>query len=177
MKKSVLFLVLFSCFFGRVSLAESMSDKLIVAVVDKKLPPVLYEHVDKPWDMGVYSLVIKKIGKAHFSSTSTLLTLSFPIEAIVVGNVKQNLFGTQMTLLCDSKFVTNARVEIAPQLSAIGSKAAVSLFIPVPNSDLNCDGLMIPIRPILEKLISDNKQDWEQDLESDINKLFTEVGI
>ncbi len=177
MKIIICLFLSFSCLYGQISCAESITDKLIVAIVDNNLPTVLYQHRDKPWDMGIYSLKINKLGAARFSSTETHLNLSFPIEAIVNGKIIQNLFGAKITIACDSKIITDGRLEIEPQLSAAGSTAIVSIIIPVPDADLNCDGFKIPVRPLLEQLILDKKGEWEKDLESDINVLFQQVGI
>ena len=177
MKKVIWFFLSFSCLYGQTSLAESISDKLIIAIVDKNLPTVLYKHTDKPWNMGTYSLSINKLGAARFSSTETHLNLSLPIEVIVNGKIKQNLLGAAITIGCDSKIVTDGHLEIEPQLNSAGSKAKVSIFIPIPDANLNCDGLKVPIRPLLEQLVLDNKRDWEKDLESGISELFQQVGI
>jgi len=163
--------------YGDNSLAESISDKLIVAIVDRNMPTAIYKHIDKPWDMGTYSLQINKLGAARFSSTETHLNLTFPIEAIVNGKIKQNLFGAIIAISCNSKVVTDGRLEVEPKIIPGDSEAKVSLFIPVPDAYLNCDGFNIPIRPLLEQLVLENKRDWENNLESDINALFEQVGI
>lgn len=171
------FLMLYFFLFGQFSLAESIADKLLVAVLEKKIPAVLYEHKDKPWAMGTYSLIIKKTGITNFSSAETRLNLSFPIEGVVKGAVNQIILGMAMTLFCDSKILTDARVDIIPLISATGVTAKVSMVIPVPSADLNCEGLRIPVKPMLEQLITDNKRRWESDLETDFNQLFQELGI
>lgn len=177
MKKMLGFCGLFYCLYSQLVLSENISEKLLVVIIDKKLPSVLYQHRDQPWAMGVYSLLINKLGKVDFTSTDTELNISIPIEAIVNGNIKQAILGTLMTINCSSKIITRVRIDIIPQLSADGSRADVSVLIPVPDADLNCDGLKVPARPILEQLISEHKQNWEHNLETDINNLFKQLDI
>lgn len=177
MKKLIWIFLSFFCAYGESTLAENISDKLIVAIVDKKLPTVLYQHVDEPWDMGTYSLKINKLGASNFSSTETHLNLSFPVEAIISGKVEQSLLGAKIVVACNSKVVTKGRLEVEPQLSSSGSKAKVSISIPIPNTNLNCDGLNVPVKSLLEKLVSGNKRGWEKELQTEINNLFQQVGI
>ena len=49
--------------------------------------------------------------------------------------------------------------------------------MPVPEANLNCDGLILPIKPLLEQLVANKKQEWEQQLEQDIFTMFQQVGI
>jgi hypothetical protein len=58
MKIIICFFLSFSCLYSQILFAESIADKLIVAIVDKNLPTVLYQHRDKPWEMGIYSIKI-----------------------------------------------------------------------------------------------------------------------
>lgn len=169
-------LISFLLIFGEAASAENIINKLVVDLVDRRLPAVLYQHTDKPWEMGTYSLTIKKIGDPGFSSTDTRMNLTLPVEAIVHGKVKQNLFGTNINMDCHSKVITDGRVQIEPKISATGTKAKVVIFIPVPESQMDCDGLKLPIKPLLEKLIADNKSQWEKDLELNINQLLQQTA-
>jgi len=175
MKRTILLLIL-SIHTNGV-FAENITDKLIVTLINKKLPAVLYKHKDMPWEMGVYSLSVNKTGRASYASTDKQLNLSLPIEVIVNGKIKQNLLGAKIIIDCNSRVTTVGKLNIKPELKTSGSNAKVSIFVPVAETQLNCDGLMIPIKPLLEKLISGNKSTWEYDLESDIYELFQQVGI
>ncbi|PKG96222.1 hypothetical protein CXF95_24515 [Paraglaciecola sp. MB-3u-78] len=57
------------------------------------------------------------------------------------------------------------------------SKASVAVSVPVPDSNLNCDGLILSIKPLLEQLVASKKQQWEQKIEKDILTMFKQVGI
>lgn len=159
------------------SIADNISERLIVRIIDKNLPLVLYEHKDKSWDLGVYSLRINKLGPVRFSSTDTHLNLYVPIEAVISGEVKKSFLGRKISVACNNNFVTESRLEIEPEISETGSRVNVSIFAPIPDTRLNCDGLKVPIKLLLEKVFSDNKNEWEQRLESDINLVFQQFGI
>ncbi len=175
MNKTIWILIL--SIHASTTLAENITDKLIATLINKKLPTVLYEHKDKPWDMGVYSLSVNKVGGASFASTDKQVILTLPLELIVSGKIDQNLLGAKINIYCKSRVTTDGKFNIVPKLKTKGSNAKVSILVPVPESHLNCDGLMIPIKPLLEKHISNNKSKWENDIEADIYALFQQVGL
>lgn len=175
MKKTIWILIL--GIHANATLAENITDKLIVTLINKKLPTVLYEHKNKPWDMGVYNLSVNKAGGVSFASTDKQVNLTLPLELMINGKINQNLLGTKININCNSRVTTNGKLNIVPILRTKGSNAKVTIFVPVPESHLNCDGLMIPIKPLLEKLISDNKSKWENDIAADIYALFQQVGL
>ena len=69
--------------------AQSVTDKLIVALVDKHLPQVLHQEKATPWKMGTYDLTVNKIGDAVFSSTHKYLSLTVPIKVLMTGQVNK----------------------------------------------------------------------------------------
>jgi hypothetical protein len=73
--------------------------------------------------------------------------------------------------------VTQARLDIEPVINPPRSRADVEVSVPVPESNLNCDGLILPIKPLLEQLVANKKKDWEQQLEQDIFTMFKQLGI
>jgi hypothetical protein len=158
--------------------ADSVSDKLIASVINKQLPSPLYQQTDIPWDLGVYSLDITKMGMASFSSNATQLTLSVPLKANIKGDVNQSLFGSNINMKCSSEVITQGHIVITPTIKTSGSTADASVTVPVPdNAQLDCDGLKIPIKSALEALIKKNKADWETQIESDIGALFKQLDM
>ena len=125
----------------------------------------------------MYSLKIERLGKSNFVSTNTHINLSFPVKAIIDGKINKTLFGTKIVIDCKSKFITEAKIKIIPILKAADSKSKVILSMNIPPTNLDCDGLNIPIKPVLEALIQDKKKTWELDLESNINNLFIQAGL
>lgn len=177
MKKNICLLLLSGFLISKGYAKENVVENLIEIVIEKNLPYLLYEHKDKQWDMGVYSLTIERLGKSNFVSTKTDINLAFPVQAKIDGKIKQVLFGTNIDIDCKSMFVTKANIKITPTIKATNSKSKVTVSMNVPLTNLNCDGLSIPIKPVLEALIQDQKKAWEQDLESNINNLFNQAGI
>lgn len=167
----------FLCMHSKASVAENITNKIIMAVIEKHTPKVLYEHVNKPWNMGIYSLRINKIDKMLLSSNDTDINLRLPIEAIIEGKIERNLFGKSLAMNCDTAVVTHGEVKIKPEESPTGFKVKVSILIPVPETLLNCHGVQFPIKPLLERFVSENKQKWERDFTSKINGLFESLGI
>ena len=90
-KNTYLFLLLsfFMSFFISKSYAkENIVESLMETVIEKNLPYLLYEHTDKQWDMGLYSLKIERLGKSNLVSTNTHINLSIPVKATVPDSVK-----------------------------------------------------------------------------------------
>ena len=177
MKKSIYLLLLCSFLISNSYAKENIVENIIEIVVEKNLPYLLYEHTDKQWDMGMYSLTIERVGKSTFTSSNTDINLTFPVKAKIDGKIKKNIFGTKITIDCKSKFVTEANLKITPTIKAKNSTSKVAISISIPPTNLNCDGLNIPIKPVLETLIQDEKPAWEKDLEVNINKLFNQAGM
>lgn len=177
MKYSAYFVLLLSLFGSAVTSAESISDKLIVAALNKQMPTLLYEHADQQWDLGVYSLKIERNGTPGFISTESQLILSLPIKANITGKVEQVLFGNKIEVNCANAFNTQGRIVIEPLLKEEGSTASVDVTVPIPETDLNCDGLRVPVKSVIEKLVAQKKVEWEKEMEAEINKLFSDLGI
>jgi hypothetical protein len=177
MKRSLYLFLLFSLLINKSHAKENIVENLIEIVIEKNLPYLLYQHTDKQWDMGIYSLKIERLAKSDFVSTDTHINLSFPVQAKIDGKIKKTLFGTKIAIDCESKFVTEAKIKITPTIKAENSKSKVILSLKVPPTNLDCDGLNIPIQPALEALIQDKKKAWEQDLETNINNFFIQAGI
>ena len=159
--------------------AQSVTDQLIVALVDKHLPQVLHQEKYTPWKIGTYDLIVNKTGGAVFSSTLKYLSLTVPIKIVMTGQVNKDFLGQKIILNCSSEIVTQARLDIEPVINQPRSRASVevSVPVPVPESNLNCDGLILPIKPLLEQLVANKKKDWEQTLEQDILTMFKQLGI
>ncbi|WP_299080540.1 DUF4403 family protein [uncultured Paraglaciecola sp.] len=157
--------------------AQSITDKLLITLVDKHLPKVLHQEQSTPWQMGTYDLTVYKMGSATFSSTHKYLSLTVPIKVLMRGKVNRKILGQKILLNCVSEVLTQARLDIEPIVQPPKSKAHVEISVPVPKSNMYCDGFNIPITPLLEQLVINKKPEWEQQLERDIAGLFKQVGI
>lgn len=157
--------------------AQSVTDQLIVALADKHLPKVLLQEKNKVWQMGTYDLTVNKTAGVTFTSTNQYLSLSVPIEVLMVGQVNQTFLGQKIILNCSSTVLTQAKLQVTPIINPPNSTANVEVLVPIPESNLNCDGLTLSIKPILEQLVANKKSQWEASLEQDIQTLFKQVGM
>jgi len=167
--------LLFIC--GQSVNAKSVTDQLIVALVDKHLPQILHQEKATPWQMGTYDLTVHKTAGAVFSSTHQYLSLTVPVKVVMTGQVKKEFLGQKILLNCSSEFVTQARLDIQPVINPPASRASVEVSVPVPEANLNCDGMVLAIKPLLEQLVESKKKEWEQQLERDIHTMFRQLEI
>ena len=157
--------------------AENISDQLIGRIIEKQLPVVLYEHKDKPWQLGIYSLTVKKSGASNFVSTEKQLQSGVPLEVIISGKINQSFMGDQIAIKCTSQFATRGQINIVPIIKAAGSQVSVTIDVPIPDPYLDCGGFQLPIKAPLEQLVVENKLEWQQKITFEINKLFAQAGI
>jgi hypothetical protein len=157
--------------------AQNVTDKLVVALADKHLPKMLLQEKNKSWKMGTYDLTVNKTAGVTFNSTEQYLSLSVPIEVLMVGQVNQTFLGQKIILNCTSTVLTEAKLQVTPVINPPNSTASVEVLVPIPESNLHCDGLTLAIKPILEQLVATKKQQWQTSLEQDIQGLFKQVGM
>lgn len=177
MKKNLYFILLLSCLMNKSYAKENMVENIIEVVIENNLPYLLYEHTNQKWQLGLYNLKITRLGKPTFLSSKKHINLSFPVEANIESKINKIIFGTNINIDCKNKFVTEANIKITPTLKANQSTSVVKISVNIPPTNLNCDGLKMPIKPALDALIQTQTKSWEQDIESTINQLFLQVGI
>lgn len=173
----ILLITVFTATFSSLSFAQNVTDKLIVAVIEKNLPQLLHEEKDQRWEFGIYNLSVTKRGPISFNSDQTKLRLKLPVKIMFDGKVSQEILGAKIEIDCESAINTDGSLEIEPIINVPNSKTKAVIDIPVPESFLNCDGLKIPVTPLLEQLVAENKSNWQGDLENDIAKVFKQLGI
>ncbi len=158
-------------------LAENIAAKVLDRIMAQKLPVVLYEHKEKPWELGIYSLTVRKNGVPSSTITDTQLRTRLPLEVTINARVERDIFGTRISSACDSRFLTDGIMNITPELKPLNSQAKVVITVPMADPQLDCDGLLIPIKPALEQLIAYNKAEWEDRIELEIATLFRQLGM
>ncbi len=160
-----------------VSQAQTITDDLILALIDKHLPKVLYTEKNKPWELGNYDLVVHKQGGVNFTSTDEWLNLSLPVQVKITGRINKQILGSQIVMNCSTNIVTDAQLRVYPIIKKQNSSAMVNIQVPVPPSQLDCDGLKVPITPLLKAIVAKEKQQWQKQLEQDIQGLMQQVGL
>ena len=173
--KSIL-LITMSLWSGLVP-AENIAVTMLNHIMEQKLPMLLYQHNNKPWELGTYSLTIKKNGMPSSAITDTQFQTKLSLEVTINARVDRTIFGTRISSVCDSQFLTDGIVNITPELKPLNPQAKVVITVPIANPQLNCDGRLIPIKSALEQLIAYNKAEWEDRIELEIATLFTQLGM
>ncbi|MCF2947921.1 DUF4403 family protein [Paraglaciecola aquimarina] len=172
------FFIGFMIWFGMsVTHASSITDELIVALVESNLPQTLYTEKDRAWELGVYDLIVNKRGKAVFTSTARFMSLTVPIEVKIQGQINKQLLSTQIVVNCSSNILTETRIDLEPLIKLKNSSAKVEISVPVPQSFLDCEGLKVNITPLLKTIVTKEKQEWQQQLEQELQTIFKQLSL
>jgi hypothetical protein len=67
----------------------------------------------------------------------------------MTGQLNKEFLGQKILLNCSSKLLTQAKLDIKPVINPPESSASVKVPVPVPKTSMNCDGLILPIKPYL----------------------------
>ncbi|MFA7554182.1 MAG: DUF4403 family protein [Spongiibacteraceae bacterium] len=172
------FVLLLPCMLAQQAIAaENMTDALIGRLIEQQLPTMLYQHKDKPWELGTYSVTVNKAGASRFVSTTKQLETAMPLNVVISGTISQAFMGETMNIPCHSQFVTQGKLNIVPLLKPDHVEVSVAIDIPIPNPSLNCGSFQLPIKIPLEQLVADNKAQWQQQVAAEINTLFKQYGL
>ncbi len=156
--------------------ADNALNMLLERAVSKQLPHVLFAAKDVPWEYGHYNLHIAKAGEADISSASETITAHLPLKVRLSGKVKQKLFGQEIDIACETEFETPSEIVFKP-LFAESLSSELEMLIPIPQTELNCQGLKLPIKSALEQLIAKEKPNWEAEATVELNKRLAELGL
>ncbi|WP_353406555.1 DUF4403 family protein [Pseudoteredinibacter isoporae] len=155
---------------------ENALNTLLERVLSKQLPEVLFDAKDIPWQYGHYNLHISKAGDAGIGSDPETITAKLPLNIQLSGKVKQKLFGQDIDIDCSTEFETNSEMIFKPVFAeTLSSK--LDMQIPIPETELDCQGLRLPIKSALEQLIAKEKPEWEAQAEAELTKRLAEFGL
>ncbi|MEO9947059.1 MAG: hypothetical protein ABJH28_10480 [Paraglaciecola sp.] len=157
--------------------AKTITDKLIVALIEQNTPKVLHNEKNQPWDFGTYDFQVNKAGVVGFSNAADDIRLTLPIEVVMQGKVNKDFLGQKVVLNCDSTFETETIFDVTLLLNPPNSAAKVRILAPIPEAFLFCDGLKLPIQPFLQQLVAEKKVEWEQKITAEIQTLLKKAGI
>ncbi|MBB6520169.1 DUF4403 family protein [Pseudoteredinibacter isoporae] len=161
---------------ANMSYGENALNTLIERVLSKQLPEVLFHAKDIPWQYGHYNLHISKAGDAGIGSGPETITAKLPLKVQLSGKVKQKLFGQEIDIDCTTEFETNSEMIFKPVFAeTLSSK--LDMQIPIPETELDCQGLKLPIKPALEQLIAKEKPEWEAQAEAELKKRLETLGL
>lgn len=172
--KSLFFLLII---ISPSSFATNITEKLIVSLIDKNLPATLFEQKETKWQMGLYDLTVKKIGNTRLKTSESTLIFALPIKVIMDAQVIKTILGSTIKMSCKSDISTDAFINVIPGQIKEHINANVIIDIPLPESYLNCEGVNLPITPMLSQLIKEEKNTWEEKIEKNINLKLKELGL
>lgn len=161
---------------ANLSFGETALNSLLERVLSKQLPEVLFNAKDIPWQYGHYNLHISKAGEAGIGSNTDTITAKLPLKVQLSGKVKQKLFGQDIDIDCQTEFETNSEMIFKP-IFAETLSSELDMQIPIPETELDCQGLKLPIKPALEQLIAKEKPEWEAQAEAELKKRLAEFGL
>lgn len=175
MKKKFIF-ALFPLFISGFSTADSALNTLLEHIISKQLSQTLFTAKDIPWQYGHYNLHITKLGNAGIHSDKETITAELPLKIQLSGRVKQKLFGQEIDIACETEFETTSEMVFKP-IFGESLSSELDMQIPIPETELDCQGLKLPIKPALEQLIAKEKPTWEADASVELNKRLAELGL
>lgn len=167
--------MVFSLALSAYSHAQTMTDKLMQKLLDQQMPSVLHRVNNQAFQYGVYDVVVHKVGQTKITSTSTAITNSLPMRIEFLATIKQQIFGQTLSFDCKTQFKTINTWNIIPNLNT--GEVAVSMSVPIPDTQLNCEGLSLPVTTVLQKMIRDEKPKWEKEAKQQIEKSLIKVGL
>ncbi len=149
-----------------------LTDKLLAHLLNQNLAEILMKAVDIPWNAGTYGITISKSGDALLDSDQAKVRVKIPLQTAIIGKVDQDLGFTRVVLNCKSRFDHIGTLLIEPVFSPQGVKFKSSLDLPIPPTQANCDGVVLPLTAVLQQLVKNNKLQWEAKIDEVFNKQF-----
>lgn len=174
--KQLSLLAVFCLFANHVAHAEDALSSLLERALSKQLPEVLFFAKDVPWQYGHYNLHISKAGLAKVGSDKSNIKTQLPLLIRLDGRVKQKLFGQEIDIRCQTEFESSSELVFTPLFEETLS-SELSIELPIPETELDCQGLRLPIKSTLEQLIAKEKPNWEADAKKVLNQKLLELGL
>jgi hypothetical protein len=148
--------------------SRDITEVLLERAFNKQLPPTLITASNIDLQSGKFDIVVTRQGQAVLNSSATNLLLALPINVHLVGKMRQTIGPLDVDLKCDAKFNTNAGILLIPTLQQNMIRSNSKVTIPVPPVNANCDGLILPVAPLLQAIIDEQAKS----LEKRINELL-----
>jgi len=146
--------------------SQNVMDSVVLQLFEHKFPVDVYNKKDIVWEHGTYSVTVKKNGKPKIKSNDKLINAIMPVKVNLHARINKDLGVTKISINCLAEFVTDGDLSIIPDRKSKYRKTDAIVNIIVPNVDMNCDGLKIPISAQLRSLVAQNKVKWEQTIKN-----------
>ena len=152
--------------------SENIIESVLLEFVEQKLPVDVYNRKDAPWEFGTYSIKVVKNGKAILNSSADSLKAVLPVKVNLWARIEKDIGIAKISVNCLSVFFAKGKISLLPDKNTNYKKADAKVDVIIPDVNMNCDGLIIPISNALRKLVSDNKFKWESELQNKYKSLW-----
>ncbi len=143
-------------------------DAFVAAALTHGLGNPLIEVEDEPWSSGEYSLTLTRIGAAEIRSAEDLIEATVPLRFEFAGQVKRDLVVTELDVRCTTDFETQGSVQLDFRFRDGKPDVVSTVTLPIPEADVDCGILSLPVQGVLEELVTRSRPDWEERLDGAI---------
>lgn len=153
--------------------AANVSDKLMTKWLNQQVPAILHQQKNQPFQLGSYDITVHKAKAATLVSRASSWQLNQPIRVEFVAHISQNILGASLEFQCATEFASQSVWRITPNLEQ--GTAAIAVTMPIPETELNCDGLKLPITTVLQQWFQREKNTWQQQAEQHYQQAMKKV--
>lgn len=159
------------------TLEHSAAARLLGLVLDTYIPATLHEEKDIAWMGGKRSLKITKAGAAVLNSNASVITVNFPLKAVLSGNVNTNLVLVQIKAACKASFTAPAAINLAIDFNKKPLAVTALVDVDVPPVMADCDGYKLSVEELIRAVIEQQKMQWQQDIQQQITDGLMVLGL
>ncbi len=151
--------------------------RLLGLVLDTYVPKVLHEEKGVPWLGGTRSIKISKVGQAKLTSTNKTITVTFPLKAVLSGNVDTQVVVLQIKASCRAEFTAPAAIVLSVDFKKKPLQVNAVISVVAPPVTADCDGYQLPVQPLLQAVIEQQKPKWQNDIQQQIADGLMVLGL
>lgn len=159
------------------SLQETAAAKLLAMALSTRIPLVLYEEKEAPWMGGKRSIKMTKAGAPVLNSSRDNMSVTLPVKASLRGNVNTDLMLLKVQADCQADFIAPAKLLFDVDFKQKPLKVGVSIAVTVPPVMANCEGYQLPVQQLIQAVVEQQKSQWEQNLQKQVNEALLEFGL
>ncbi len=158
-------------------LQETAAAKLLAMALNTHIPLVLHEEKDAPWMGGKRSIKMTKAGKPVLDSSRDKMSVTLPVKASLRGNINTDLMLLKVQANCQADFIAPAKLFFDVDFKQKKLKVDVSIAVTVPPVMANCEGYELPVQQIIQAVVEQQKSQWEQKLQKQVDQAISELGL
>ncbi|HEY7774095.1 MAG TPA: DUF4403 family protein [Marinagarivorans sp.] len=156
---------------------DTAAARLLGRVLDTYVPKVLFEEKDVPWLGGKRSIKITKAGPAKLTSDADTITIAFPLTTALAGNINKDMVLMQINATCRASFTAPAQIVLRVDFAKTPLKVNALINVQAPPVMADCEGYQLPVQPLLQAVIEQQKPTWQNDIQQQIADGLMVLGI